>query len=852
MLAFILSRFTSSPDTELETQSPTDLPSSHAREDLHVQPRLSALRRWLNLTTPLSPPTCRALRTLMRHDSTIVRKPRPATCAMCMEPLVARDHSPHPQRSPWFSPDSFLVHMIALCCFGFLLFAASVVRYFRRVYRVFYQRRAFRARRDDLLYTMHHAPCYSAWYNAAAALDHLDGNHAWMNDARCANIESLCPRCDAYLNAPARIRTRTSDVHRVLGDLDAVFHAEMLSAKLRELADLYHQGDVRGLAFALRASLVRNFGGMCHPRLHSHSRVGTDLVLEDYVHVVSYLLAYVAQADVTRVERKEAASTDRLVQSINDSVPEADEFTLSFDDKLAFLNEARHAYGRTALMLSGGATMGLHHFGVVKSLLDEDLLPRVVCGTSAGALVASIVGILHDTELAALLSSDKIINPLTDEPFSFRFFHEKSSLRSRLKCFLRHGYLEDVTVLQDTLRYNYGDLTFEEAYNKTGRILNITVCPTRTSSDPPLLLNYLTAPHVLIWSAASASCAIPVLFAGVELVAKSASGRLVPYHPDGVRWMDGSINSDVPLARIGELFNVNHFIVSQTNPHVIPRSFPILQTKVAVLIKSELQFRYWQALHMGLVPRLLTAIFPHFMQPYAGDVTIMPDVRLCDLTKLFSNPTASLVKQFLKRGELQTYPYVDCVRLHCSIERALEKCVEHVARMPKTECRESTSSVATERGLFGRVPSWLWLDTRSILSGSRMGAMASRLKKVGNVDLVSGFSASTSEKAGEGKHDDMTGRVKETGRRPTSPGSTTTSGRLRMRNTAVERSLDIVRVDDSEDLSMNAYSEIDGLVDALEKDLTDRPTLTWIGDGNAGSSDMDWDSDSGEEERILC
>jgi len=34
--------------------------------------------------------------------------------------------------------------------------------------------------------------------------------------------------------------------------------------------------------------------------------------------------------------------------------------------KLAFFNEMRHSYGRSALMLSGGAVLGLYHVGVVK------------------------------------------------------------------------------------------------------------------------------------------------------------------------------------------------------------------------------------------------------------------------------------------------------------------------------------------------------------------------------------------------------------------------------------------------------------------------------------------------------
>ncbi len=49
-------------------------------------------------------------------------------------------------------------------------------------------------------------------------------------------------------------------------------------------------------------------------------------------------------------------------------------------------------FGRSALLLSGGASMGLQHSGVVKCLLESNLLPRVISGASAGSIVAAIVG----------------------------------------------------------------------------------------------------------------------------------------------------------------------------------------------------------------------------------------------------------------------------------------------------------------------------------------------------------------------------------------------------------------------------------------------------------------------------
>lgn len=380
-------------------------------------------------------------------------------------------------------------------------------------------------------------------------------------------------------------------------------------------------------------------------------------------------------------------------------------------------------------MLSGGAVLGLHHLGVVKTLLEHDLLPKVISGTSAGAIIAAIVGIFNDKELMAILVSEELINPLTGQAFTFRYFDETLSLARRVRRLLRFGAFQDIRMLQDCLRKNFGDVTFGEAYRKTKRILNITVCPERGSSGPPLLLNYLTTPNVLIWSAASASCALPLVFNSVELMTKDSRGHIRPYEAaHGGKWIDGSVTSDVPLARIGELFNCNHFIVSQTNFHIIPRGLPLFQTRIAQIIKSEFHFRYWQALQLRLVPSVLSALFPHMLQPYEGDITIMPEVNGSDIGGLFSNPDVALVREFLRRGERQTFPKLDRVRQQCLVERTLDACVDIMARTAKIERKDSSPGVVGSRDFdddrllvpeidvpsiesLGRVPSWLWADS---------------------------------------------------------------------------------------------------------------------------------------------
>jgi TAG lipase / steryl ester hydrolase / phospholipase A2 / LPA acyltransferase len=51
-----------------------------------------------------------------------------------------------------------------------------------------------------------------------------------------------------------------------------------------------------------------------------------------------------------------------------------------------FWLEVRRLYGRSALLLSGGATFGLYHLGVIKALVIAGILPRVISGSSAGSL----------------------------------------------------------------------------------------------------------------------------------------------------------------------------------------------------------------------------------------------------------------------------------------------------------------------------------------------------------------------------------------------------------------------------------------------------------------------------------
>ena len=161
-----------------------------------------------------------------------------------------------------------------------------------------------------------------------------------------------------------------------------------------------------------------------------------------------------------------------------------------------FLKRARAAYGRTALCLSGGAMMGNYHFGHVKALHDEAIVPHIMSGTSAGSVVAAFFCTRSDEEI------EKDFNPKT---VSEKMLCFSRSWPDRFRSVWKNGCMFDSEEWLELIKwFTLGDMTFEEGYKKTGRILCITLSAT-TKKAPPILVNYITAPNVTIASAVVAS-----------------------------------------------------------------------------------------------------------------------------------------------------------------------------------------------------------------------------------------------------------------------------------------------------------------------------------------------------------
>jgi hypothetical protein len=89
-----------------------------------------------------------------------------------------------------------------------------------------------------------------------------------------------------------------------------------------------------------------------------------------------------------------------------------------------------------------------------------------------------------------------------------------------------------------------------------GRVLNVAVCPADTN-EPPRVLNYLTAPHVYVWSAVSCSSAFPLLFEPQELYARDHRGNRVKCaRAPGGMIVRGSLALAGSLAAFANLANI--------------------------------------------------------------------------------------------------------------------------------------------------------------------------------------------------------------------------------------------------------------------------------------------------------
>jgi predicted acylesterase/phospholipase RssA len=405
----------------------------------------------------------------------------------------------------------------------------------------------------------------------------------------------------------------------------------MAKADASELMSILHEG-IHG-----------NLGNIANPALLHHCKIGTKDLIEDFIEHVCLALDFIYHAD---------------------------EDSVDFYEKLSFFDETAHSFGQSCLMLSGGAGLGFFHCGVIKSLTEHNLLPNVISGASAGAIIAAMVGTRTNEELKVDLSADSIFERF--EKWSvWQGFSKKS--------------LFDSTNLENALIDFFGLTTFEEAFQKTGRHVTVTVSPADLHQHSRLL-NSRTSPKAIISQSVRASCAIPYMFTPVKLKAKNAAGEVVPYIPNRV-FADGSLMADLPFERLARLYGVNHSIVSQTNPVAVPflpkhdkatrkglGALAIKHVTNLAKINSIFAFDVLESLTSSNGAKLgIHKVRSLVDQQYVGDINIMPELSIENMKCLLANPTREGIQRLIDDAEKATWPELDVIERSMRISNAFNK-----------------------------------------------------------------------------------------------------------------------------------------------------------------------------------
>ncbi|KXJ94345.1 lipase [Microdochium bolleyi] len=510
---------------------------------------------------------------------------------------------------------------------------------------------AWRGTRERLRRNMRSASSYREWVGAAKELDTYLGNQRWKEENAFAYYDSktvkrVWEQLRKYRHAAEQREAELMD-----GDSKSARARGGLGVDTEDRNKNKATHDLKAL---VEACVKNNFVGVENPRLYSQTYYGTKNLVQNFVDEVE-------------------KGTKFLVNTSQ----------LSNEEKRSLFKRMHANFGRTALCLSGGAAFAYYHFGVIKALLEADQIPDVITGTSGGALVAALVATRTNDELEQLLVP--------------ALAHKITACREPISTWLPRWWrtgarFDSVDWARQMGWWSRGSTTFREAYERTGRILNVSCVPADPHS-PTILCNYLTSPDCVIWSAVLASAAVPGIQNPVVLMMKNGDGSLSPYS-FGHKWKDGSLRTDIPIKALNLHFNVNFTIVSQVNPHISLFFFssrgtvgsPVTHRKgrgwrggylgsaTEQYIKLDLNKWLKVLKHLELLPRPLGQDWSQlWLQQFGGTITIWPKSVPSDFLNILSDPNPATLARMIHEGQQSAFPKLKFIANRLKVERLVEE-----------------------------------------------------------------------------------------------------------------------------------------------------------------------------------
>jgi TAG lipase/steryl ester hydrolase/phospholipase A2/LPA acyltransferase len=121
---------------------------------------------------------------------------------------------------------------------------------------------------------------------------------------------------------------------------------------------------------------------------------------------------------------------------------------------------------------------GMYHMGVCRQLLEVDCLPDIITGASGGSILAAMLAAKTREELL----NQVMVNDISTRYLSEGIYWFPPGMVQMLH-FLRNGVLIDGDHFAKTTRRYYGDITFEEAFKKTGRHVSINISASSSMTN---------------------------------------------------------------------------------------------------------------------------------------------------------------------------------------------------------------------------------------------------------------------------------------------------------------------------------------------------------------------------------
>ena len=199
-----------------------------------------------------------------------------------------------------------------------------------------------------------------------------------------------------------------------------------------------------------------------------------------------------------------------------------------------------------------------------------------------------------------------------------------------------------------------------------------------------------------------------------------------------MKFSDGSMEQDLPMQQLGEMFNVNHFLISQANPHAVmfgtyntERSVwihPVTGLFNSLLVFLKDQLRGWLTHAVELVGgRRFSPLFGTqrdfgtqiLTQEYEGrecDISMVPWLSHRSLFSAFLhciyNPSQEEFLTWIREAERETWKHMPAIKSHIAEEITLDRCVQRLRKRLTKEARDKKRSNSYSQKMGERVPSF--------------------------------------------------------------------------------------------------------------------------------------------------